>query len=84
MNRSGTHHYYLADGLGNVMTLTSETGAVVQTYEYGVFGEIAEQTGSLENPFGYTGREWEPEVGLYYYRARWYEARAGKFLRACL
>ncbi|MBD3239199.1 MAG: hypothetical protein GF331_01330, partial [Chitinivibrionales bacterium] len=80
MNRGGTHHYYLADGLGSVMALTNETGAVVQTYEYGVFGEIAEKTGSLENPFAYTGREWEPEVGLHYYRARWYDGKAGRFL----
>jgi RHS repeat-associated protein len=80
MNRSGENHYYVADGLGSVAALVDETGAVVQTYEYGVFGEITSQTGSLDNPFAYTGREWEPEVGLYYYRARWYDAAQGRFV----
>jgi RHS repeat-associated protein len=79
MNRAGVNHYYLAEGLGSVTALTDETGAVVHTYEYGVFGEITGQTGSLENPFAYTGREWEPEVGLYYYRARWFDPDAGRF-----
>jgi RHS repeat-associated protein len=80
MRRGGENHYYVADGLGSVTALTDEGGAVIQTYKYGVFGEITEQAGNLENPFTYTGREWEPGVGLYYYRARWYEARRGHFL----
>jgi RHS repeat-associated protein len=32
------------------------------------------------HPFGYTGRRWEPELGLYYYRARWYDPALGTFL----
>ena len=28
----------------------------------------------------YTAREWEPEVGLYYYRARFYDASLGRFI----
>jgi RHS repeat-associated protein len=80
MNRSGVNHYYLADGLGSVTALADETGAMVQTYEYGVFGEITEQAGNLENPFAYTGREWEREVELYYYRARWYAPQLAGFL----
>lgn len=80
MNRGGAMHYYLADGLGSVRALADENGDVAQTYEYSVFGEIISQTGSVENPFTYTAREWEPEVGLYYYRARFYDAHAGRFL----
>jgi RHS repeat-associated protein len=80
MNRAGVMHYYLADGLGSIRALTDEAGAVAQTYEYSVFGEITSQTGTVENPFTYTAREWEPEVGVYYYRARWYDARVGRFL----
>jgi RHS repeat-associated protein len=32
------------------------------------------------NPFQYTGRESDPETGLYYYRARYYDAAVGKFV----
>jgi RHS repeat-associated protein len=32
------------------------------------------------HPFGYTGRRWDPDLGLYYYRARWYDPQLGTFL----
>jgi RHS repeat-associated protein len=32
-------------------------------------------------PFGYTGRRWDPNLGLYYYRARWYDPSLGTFLQ---
>jgi RHS repeat-associated protein len=30
--------------------------------------------------FAYTGREWDKETGLYYYRARYYEPMDGRFV----
>ena len=38
------------------------------------------QTGTLTNPFQYTGRELDSEVGLFYYRARYYDANTGRFV----
>ena len=32
------------------------------------------------NNFRYTGREWDPETSLYYYRARYYDPASGRFL----
>ena len=37
-------------------------------------------TGSLTNAFRYTGREFDLETSLYYYRARYYDSNAGKFI----
>lgn len=34
----------------------------------------------MENPYTFTGREWDAESGLYYYRARHYYAESGRFL----
>jgi RHS repeat-associated protein len=36
--------------------------------------------GTSPHPFGYTGRRWDPDLGLYYYRARWYDPTLGTFL----
>ncbi len=46
-----------------------------------MFGTIAGQTSSTDTPLhAFTGREWDAEAGLYYYRARWYDATTGRFV----
>jgi RHS repeat-associated protein len=34
----------------------------------------------MTNSFRYTGREWDQETGLYYYRARYYDPSIGRFI----
>jgi RHS repeat-associated protein len=80
MLRSGATSYYNADGLGTVTSLTNSSGAAAQTYTYDSFGKVTGSSGSLTNPFQYTGREVDPETGLYYYRARYYDPSTGRFL----
>lgn len=36
---------------------------------------------SFDQPFAYTGREWDAATGLYHYRARAYDAETGRFLQ---
>jgi RHS repeat-associated protein len=38
------------------------------------------QAGVDQAGYAFTGREWDPEIGLYYYRARYYDPRTGRFL----
>jgi len=81
MTRNETDYYYLQDGLGSVTAITSEEGEVLQEYTYSVFGEILEQSAdSIENRFTYTAREWDGEVGLFYYRNRFYNPQIGRFI----
>jgi RHS repeat-associated protein len=75
-----TTWYYNFDGLGSVTTLTDSSGNIVQTYVYDSFGNIVNQTGSVENTYTYTGREWDEKAGLYYYRTRYYDPGVGRFL----
>src|SRR5579863_2375788 len=55
---SGTVSYYQQDGLGSVTSLTNSTGALAETYTYDSYGKSA-YTGTLINPFQYTGREFD-------------------------
>lgn len=62
----------------------------VQHHVYSSFGELREVKDNLgnnitNNPelsvfFSFTGREFDSESGLYYYRARTYDASIGRFL----
>jgi RHS repeat-associated protein len=80
MLRSSTTSYYQADGLGSLSSLSNTSGALANTYTYDSFGNLTGSTGSLTNSFRYTGREFDTETGLYYYRARYYDPSAGRFL----
>jgi RHS repeat-associated protein len=78
--RSGTTSYYDADALGSITALTNSAGSVANTYRYDSFGKLTASTGTLTNPFQYTGREFDPETGAYYYRARYFDQNAGRFI----
>ncbi len=81
MIRGGQTYYYHADGLGSIVAITNATGAVVQRYEYDSFGNITyQQDPNFKQPYTYTGREYDEESGLYYYRARYYDAKVGRFI----
>jgi RHS repeat-associated protein len=59
----------------------SNTGGQVDHLRYDVFGNITSQTNSGYQPhFTYTGRELDSDTGLYFYRARWYDAKNGRFI----
>jgi RHS repeat-associated protein len=72
----GSIAYYLVDGLGSVVALTSATGEVTSTATYDEFGV----TSSVDF-FGYTGREFASSAfNLWNYRARYYRADWGRFI----
>src|SRR5207249_6441384 len=79
-SRSATTSYYQADGLGSITSLSNSAGALANTYTYDSFGKLTASTGTIVNPFRYTGRESDNESGLYYYRARYYDQNVGRFI----
>ncbi len=78
--RSSTTDYYDADGLGSIISLSSSTGALANTYTYDSFGNTTASTGTVRNYFQYTGREFDPETGIYEYRARYFDPTIGRFI----
>ena len=74
--------YYLFNGHGDVVQITSISGVVCTTYVYDAFGvERTAQTGGWEiNPFRYCGEYFDVETGTVYLRARFYNPRLGRFV----
>ncbi len=83
---TGTIHWHLADQLGTIRDLihynsATTTTSLVNHLIYDGFGKIASQSNSTETPYyAFTGREWDQDAELYYYRARWYDAAVGRFI----
>ena len=84
--------YYLNDANMNVTGLVdASTGAVVERYHYDpygrveflsdVFASLGTQATQYGNDFLYTGRKLDPETGLMYYRARYYDPSLGRFVQ---
>ncbi len=76
----GSNYYYQLDAHGSVVALTNSSGWIVERYTYGPFGETLSAS-VLGSPFRYAGREWDPETGLYYNRARYYDPEMGRFIQ---
>ena len=88
---TGNRYYYFYDGFGSVMALSNTSGTLAEQYRYEAFGNTKVYDGSgteitipaqfLGNPYMFTGRWYDPESGLYYYRARMYDPKLGRFLQ---
>jgi len=75
-------YYYHFDGLGSVVALSNSNGDSCQSYQYSVYGQVAASDPNfLANPYMFTGRRFDIETGLYYYRARYYNPHIGRFLQ---
>jgi RHS repeat-associated protein len=69
---------YLSNALGSTISLFDQTGAKLVDYTYDPYGNTSSD-GLDGNLFQYTGRE-SDETGLYYYRARYYSPKLGRFI----
>jgi RHS repeat-associated protein len=67
-----------ADERGSVIAVTNGAGTSIAINAYDEWGNP--QTSNLGR-FGYTGQTWLPEIGMWYYKARIYNARLGRFMQ---
>jgi RHS repeat-associated protein len=80
INGSWTQSFYGYDGFGSVRALTDSTGVVTDTYDYDAWGNTVNSTGSTINTYLYRGERYDPDLGLYYLRARYCNPLTGRFL----
>jgi RHS repeat-associated protein len=69
--------HYHGDHLGGTMLLTTQDGSVAAEIAYDPWG--AEIVGATE-PYAFTGKEYEPDTGLYDFEARVYDPVLARFL----
>jgi len=78
-----TLFYYGYDGHGSVRFLTDTNGSITDTYTYDAYGTLISKTftGSQPAPnnYLYAGQQYDPDLGLYYNRARYLNPNAGRF-----
>src|SRR5438876_3967644 len=53
-------------------------GSVV-TYDYDAFGNLIHSTGTTPNNYLFSGEQFDPELNLYYNRARYLNVSTGRF-----
>jgi RHS repeat-associated protein len=72
--------WYLTDRLGSVRQIVDGAGTILDDIVYDSFGNVlSESNPSQGDRFKFTGREFSPDLGIYYYRARWYDPATGQF-----
>ncbi|MDJ0534482.1 MAG: polymorphic toxin-type HINT domain-containing protein [Xenococcaceae cyanobacterium MO_207.B15] len=76
-------YYVLKDHEGSsrvVIDVSGDRHPVAASYDYMPFGNLLRTTGDETIlSYRYTGQEYEPETGLYNYRARLYDSTLGRF-----
>jgi RHS repeat-associated protein len=79
---SGNVSWDLTDQLGSVRALVGNDGVLRNRYEYDAFGSLnSSMAGATDDSrYRYTGREFDAETGLHYYRARYFDSNSGRFI----
>jgi RHS repeat-associated protein len=80
---------YRHSALSSVTSLVVAGVGVVEEYRYDPYGRVEMRDGDgaslttsgVGNPFMYTARRWDAELGMYYYRSREYSPVWGRFLQ---
>ena len=82
MRVNSTLYYVLKDHLGSASVLTNTSGTVVAGADtrYYPFGEARFSTSAMLTDKLFTGQRQIAELGIYYYGARFYSPKLGRFL----
>ena len=73
------YEYHHTNALGSNIILTDDVQTVLIRYEYDVFGAVRSEAGTSDNSRKFTGKEYESDVKLYYFAARYYDPYIGRF-----
>lgn len=84
-------YVFLKDQVGTVDSIANGAGAIVQKNSYSGFGVRVGVRDGINNDitgnpvinvsYAFSGKELDSESGLYYFRARYYDPRIGRFIQ---
>jgi RHS repeat-associated protein len=77
---SGAVTYLHHDQQGSTRLLTNASGEVVGSTTYDGYGNILAKSGTGSTPLGYDGQYTDPDTGLIYLRARYYDPATAEFM----
>jgi RHS repeat-associated protein len=75
-----TTYWFHHDQIGSTRLITDSTGASQATYTYDPYGGLASSTGSITNPFRFTGQYLDVESAFYYLGLRYFDPSTGQFV----
>jgi RHS repeat-associated protein len=84
---SGNHYYATTDRLGSIRTLAKRDGTWLLTRRWDPYGNEISRDSSASFTwgkrlrYGWTGREYDVEIGMYYHRARYYSQSLRRFIQ---
>ena len=86
VGQPGAKTFFHTDRQGSIIAMADSTGALAEgPYMYDAYGNCFTGSASCAplptttEPFRFTGQRFDPETGLYFYRARYYHPGIGRF-----
>ena len=71
--------FYGIDAHSGVRFLTDPAGSISDRYDYDAFGQLLHSSGQNSNNYLFAGEQYDPDLSLYYLRARYYAPQTGRF-----
>ena len=77
--RAGAVSFYLHDGRMSTRQLADAAGVITDGYEYDAFGNLLHKQGATPNEYLFDAQAFDPNLGFYHLRARYYDPTVGRF-----
>jgi RHS repeat-associated protein len=80
VKQDSSEYSYLYDGKGNVSALIDSAQQVVAKYRYDVYGNLQAEVGTVSQPYLFSTKRYDYQLGTYYYGYRFYSPLTGRWL----
>ena len=81
VRENGTLYWLLTDHLGSTAITANSSGTRVAELRYKAWGETRYTYGTTPTAYKFTGQREDGTMGLYFYKARYYDPVIGRFIQ---